>query len=157
MQVQWWWSMILMRQPSLRFSTCTRGLHGCVSVCVFPVYMLLMIFFVTNWVQCNIKVLKVQTSASVVSIVVSSLQVHYANYWAGIACGIVVTCTCKPGKRMCINRRDCKTPKRRQSFFCETLPVFPMSSLSVLGGELVKNIYCVFCQRKISSLARVSK
>ena len=37
-------------------------------------------------------------------------------------------------------------------FFCETLL---MSSFSALAGDLVKNIYCVFCERKMSSLARV--
>ena len=66
--------------------------------------------------------------------------------------------SCDTGKHMCINRMlgtvKAKEPKKRR---CETLPVFRTLSLSTLAGELVKNICCVFCQRKMSSLAMVSK
>ena len=53
---------------------------------------------------------KVQTFCAIrqcceheISIVVQSLQLYYAKYWAGTAQGIVVMCT--PSKCMCINCR----------------------------------------------------
>ena len=49
-------------------------------------------------------------------------------------------------KCMCINHMDCKSQNTKEKVvrFCETLPVFLMSSISALAGELVRNI-CVFC------------
>ena len=47
--------------------------------------------------------------------------------------------------------------KEKTVVVCEMQPIFPMSLLSALAGELVKNICGVFCQRKMSSLARVTK
>ena len=106
---------------------------------------------------------KVQTLCAIcqcceheISIVVQSLQLHYGNYWAGATRGIVVTCT--PSKHTCINRmrRPGTVKPKSQTEDSQTQPVFPMSSLSALAGKLVKNL-CVFCQWKMSSLARASK
>ena len=51
---------------------------------------------------------------------------------------------------------EAKEPKRRQLFVLKNVPLLPISSLSALACYLVKNIFCVFCRRKMSSLARVS-
>ena len=76
------------------------------------------------------------------------------NYWAGAMCAIVVTCT--PSKRTCTNRRDRKNQRRRQSFFfVKCAPYYRCRRLVHLLAILWRK-FCVFCQQKMSSLARVS-
>ena len=47
--------------------------------------------------------------------------------------------------------------KEKTIAFRETLPIFPMSSLSTLAYELMKNIRCDLCQQKTSNQAMVIK